>query len=547
MLIHNRFLPPLATALCAAILMAAAPHDAKTAKLRGEVLDADTGKPIPCRIYIRSEAGKWHLVKSDAAQGAAVPYSKQRPENMDSVEIHTSLSAHPFTVDLPAGKYTITVERGKEYHPLTREVVVAAQPVELPLRLQRWTDMAARGWYSGDTHVHRSLEELPTLMLAEDLNVTFPLLHWVTEAFTSPAKSAKSAEHDPGPKPIAVDKTHVIYPRNTEYEIFTVNKKGHTLGAFFVLNHRTLFEDGVPPVVPVARRAHQEGGLIELDKHNWPWSMAIVPVMPVDLFELTNNHVWRAAFAFGNFGEPAPEYMKVERGDKGFTERGWIDYGFQNYYALLNCGFRLRPTAGTASGVHPVPLGFGRVYVQVPDGFGYEAWVRGLDQGRSFVSTGPMLLVEVDGKPPGHTFKQAVTEPQKYRVSGTALSAVPLQHIEVIVNGEVVHTLKPENRKTEHNGYDSAIDVPLTVDSSSWVAVRCFEDRPDRRPRFAHSGPFHIDVPGKPLRPRKAEVDFLSARVADQLRRSADVLPEAALDEYRQALKAYNELAKTAR
>ena len=40
------------------------------------------------------------------------------------------------------------------------------------------------------------------------------------------------------------------------------------------------------------------------------------------------------------------------------------------------CGL-LRPTAGTASGVHPVPLGFGRVYVHCPAGFSYEAWVRG--------------------------------------------------------------------------------------------------------------------------------------------------------------------------
>ena len=60
--------------------------------------------------------------------------------------------------------------------------------------------------------------------------------------------------------------------------------------------------------------------------------------------------------------------MKVERDARGFTERGWIEFGFQNYYALLDCGFRIRPTAGTASGVHPVPLGFGRVYVHLDPG-----------------------------------------------------------------------------------------------------------------------------------------------------------------------------------
>ena len=78
-------------------------------------------------------------------------------------------------------------------------------------------------------------------------------------------------------------------PRNTEYEIFTVGGKPHTLGAFFVINHKTPLDLGVPPVRPVAERAHREGALIELDKHNWPWSMMLIPIMPVDLFELVEQ------------------------------------------------------------------------------------------------------------------------------------------------------------------------------------------------------------------------------------------------------------------
>ena len=66
-----------------------------------------------------------------------------------------------------------------------------------------------------------------------------------------------------------------------------------------------------------------------------------------------------------------------------------IYYSIAGAYALLNCGFRLRPTAGTASGVHPVPLGFGRVYVHLPDGFDYAAWMKGLGAGRSFVTAAP--------------------------------------------------------------------------------------------------------------------------------------------------------------
>ena len=371
--------------------------------------------------------------------------------------MHTTLSAHPFAVTLPPGKYTFTVERGKEYLPESRVVTVGNDPLDLRFTLRRWIDMAARGWYSGETHVHRSAEELPNLMLAEDLNVAFPLSYWVTEAFASPKTASKGPFREVDPKPIAVDPTHVIYPLNTEYEIFTVGKERHTLGAFFALNHQSVLDAGVPPVKAIAERVHKEGGLIELDKHNWPWSMAIVPIAKVDLYELANNHVWRTEFGFRSFGEPAPEYMKIERDKNGFTERGWLDYGFQNYYALLNCGFRLRPTAGTASGVHPVPLGFGRVYVHCPDGFGYDAWVRGLDarpELRHHRADAPRP--SRTGKHPGTTFKTA--KGRDYRITGEALSALPLDRVEVVVNGEVARTIKPANKKREQGGYSSAID-----------------------------------------------------------------------------------------
>jgi hypothetical protein len=512
--------------------------------VRGAVTDSATGKVIPCRIHIEGDDGSWHFPKSEAKDGSAVEYRKRRGNDNRSVEMHTTLSAHPFAVSLPPGRYTFTVERGKEYLPESRAVTVGKDPVDLRFELRRWIDMPARGWYSGETHVHRAAEELPNLLLAEDLNVAFPLSYWVTEAFASPKTARKGPFQGVDPKPITVDPTHLIYPLNTEYELFTVDKKPHTQGAFFAINHRTVLDTGAPPVKPIAERVHKEGGLIELDKHNWPWSMMIVPVAKVDLFELANNHVWRTEFGFGTFGEEAPDYMKIERDRNGFTERGWLDYGFQNYYALLNSGFRLRPTAGTASGVHPVPLGFGRVYVNCPDGFGYDAWVRGLDRGESFVTTGPMLFVQVNGKNPGATFR--ADGKSEYRISGDALSATPLDRVEVIVNGAVARTVKPANAKRKDGGFASAIDEKLNVDGSSWLAVRCYESHPKNRVRFAHTAPFHIDVSGKPLRPRAEEIDFLVRRVEDQLARNKNVLPPAALDEYREALRIYRDVKNAA-
>ena len=94
-------------------------------------------------------------------------------------------------VTVAPGKYTFTVERGKEYLSESRVVTVGKEAVDLRFKLRRWVDMAALGWYSGETHVHRSAEDLPALVLAEDLNVTFPLSYWVTEAFAAPKTAGK--------------------------------------------------------------------------------------------------------------------------------------------------------------------------------------------------------------------------------------------------------------------------------------------------------------------------------------------------------------------
>lgn len=518
-----------------------------TVVLNGQVVDADTGETLAHRIYIQDEKGKWYFPRSASPDGSAVVYKKQNWANKKSVELHTTVSAHPFTIELPAGQYTIIIERGKEYFTLTRKVTVGTEPVDLKLRLKRWIDMARLGWYSGDTHVHRTLQELPNVQLAEDLNVSFPLLYWVTKAFEPPGTGDKSTGKKVEPQLISIDSAHVIYPLNTEYEIFSVKGKSHTLGAFFVLNHKSVFQKGVPPVARIAENSRAQGGLLELDKHNWPWSMMLVPIMNIDLFELANNHIWRTEFAFSGFGEAAPEYMEVETNSKGFTELGWINYGFKNYYALLNCGFRLRPTAGTASGVHPVPLGFGRVYVKLKDGFDYEKWIRGLNQGRSFVTTGPMLLMTINNFEPGHIFSQPDRGTGTYSVAGIAQSAYPLERIEIVVNGLVAKTVKAQNIKTLTGCFSSKINEKIDVSSSCWIAVRCYERRPNGRIRFAHTGPFHVEVVGKPLRPRKVEIDFLIKRMQEQIERNKRVLPKEALDEYHRALKIYQTITGSAR
>jgi hypothetical protein len=530
-------MPKLAaiTALC---LFPAAPA-LPAGELRGTILDAAGGTPLAARLYIQDSNGQWFFAESAHRDGTAVRYEKQRAPG--SLEKHTTLSAHPFRADLPAGSYTLTIERGKEYTPVTRALQIGADAADVKIELRRWINMSEHGWYSGETHVHRPMNELPNLMLAEDLNVALPLTYWVTVSDTPPGQGDKNSPADlrVEPRVVEVDSRHLIYPMNTEYEIFTVAGKQHTLGAVFALNHRTLLKQGVPPVAPIAEQVHREGGLLELDKHNWPWSMMLVPVMKIDLYELTNNHIWRVPFTFSDFGEKPAAYMRAEQNDKGVTEAGWIDYTFQNYYALLNSGFRLRPTAGTASGVHPVPLGFGRAYVHLGEDFSYDRWMDGLNKGRSFITTGPMLDVKLNGQFPGHTFQQAGA----YHLKGWARSAAPLSKIEIIAAGKVVRAIQPQNRQEPGGGFLTTVDEKLEFGASTWVALRCYQPTASGTFRFAHTAPFHIDVAGKPLKPNRDEIAYLIQRVEAEIQRNRGVLPQSALAEYQQALDAYKKIA----
>lgn len=532
------------------LMTAAAARGAEqpTTKLTGTIVDLKSGEPLPARLSVRSSTGKWHVVKTASTAGSALEYRKLR--GTKSLEVHTTLSAHPFVVELPPGKYTFVAERGKEYHTTTKIVDVGTDPVAIQLGLRRWTDMAALGWFSGDTHVHRTLDELPNVMLAEDLNVALPLTQWVTKSDTPPTKGDKNTDGGGPPKLIRIDDTHVVWPLNTEYEIFTVGPKRHTLGAVFILNHRQPFELGTPPVAPIAQEARRQKAILDLDKHSWPWSLMLVPTMKVDLFELTNNHVWRTDFHFKRFRAGAlPEFLDVETDDEGMTERGWVDFGFGTYYALLNCGFRMRPTAGTASGVHPVSLGFGRVYVYAPTKgkLDYGQWIKGLDAGNSFITTGPMLPLRFNKQLPGHTFSVKAGETPSCKITGAAESARPLSKIEIIVNGEVRSRVKPLNRKTAKGGFTSPLDISLELDGSSWVAVRCESELPNGRFRFAHTAPVHFDVAGQPLRPKQAEVRYFVRRMEEELVNNRGVLKPAALAEYQKALEAYREIAKRAR
>lgn len=236
--------------------------------------------------------------------------------------------------------------------------------------------------------------------------------------------------------------------------------------------------------------------------------------------------------------------MKIEAEGNLLTEAGWIDWGFQNYYALLNCGFPLQPTAGTASGVHPVPLGFGRVYVHVTGPFSPEKWLNGLRRGNSFVTTGPIIQATVNSQHPGHRF--ASPDPQEVTIEGQIRSIQPLDRVEIVING-IPQSVEVAAEQLESGATQVVLKAKLTVAETSWVAIRCEYRDEEGRVRFAHTAPWHIQIGDQPIRPRREEVDYLIKRMTDEIERSRTRLSVEALAEFEEALRQYREIAKRAK
>ena len=187
--------------------------------------------------------------------------------------------------------------------------------------------------------------------------------------------------------------------------------------------------------------------------------------------------------------------------------------------------------------------GFSRVYVDLDGGeFTPELWQKQLNEGRSFVTTGPMLEVLMnDGR-----FEFRNSKPYRLgvivdvRIAGEVLSQYPLDRIEIVNSEGLVRVTRPtEQTKQTGEYFINRFLEKLNVDHSTWFVVRCFEKLPDGRLRFAHSAPAFVDFEDSPVRPRRDQVRYLIQRCEEEIARNKDVLSDAELAEYREALEFY--------
>jgi hypothetical protein len=158
-----------------------------------------------------------------------------------------------------------------------------------------------------------------------------------------------------------------------------------------------------------------------------------------------------------------------------------------------------------------------------------------------------MIFAEADDRPVGERVTMKSGKMRRVEIEGEVVSEQPISVIEIIVNGRVTHRLEPKARVNRDNAKEVKFRQVVQLGGSSWVAVRCWEPRAGGRMRFAHTAPWFFDVPDAPLRPRREEVELLIRPVREEIERSASVLPEEAMAEYRKALGIYEEIARRAR
>ena len=115
--------------------------------------------------------------------------------------------------------------------------------------------------------------------------------------------------------------------------------------------------------------------------------------------------------------------------------------GSTDWYRILNAGFRF-PCLGASDYPACRKLGDCVTYVHQdpPAGAARDiaGWFRGASDGRSFVTTGPILLLEVDGQKPGSLIAQTGPGPAQGAAKARVISLVaPVTNLQLMVNGRV--------------------------------------------------------------------------------------------------------------
>ena len=480
--------------------------------LEVKIMEGNTRELTPARVHLRDSKNNFHY------PDGCIPYRRDSHFTIDS----------KFEASLPPGNVSILVEKGKEYRSISGQLVMKKnEDQQVDCELYRWINMAERGWYSGDLHIHRPLDDMAHLIRAEDLNVAPDITVWNKQ-------NDWAYKEMPESKVVEVDETHAYGVMAQEDE------RGG--GAVMVMNPAFPIDleptsRWYPPNFSYCRVAHDYGFIVDQEKPFWWEAPVNVALGGVDTIGVINNHIQREGImddeAWGK-----PRDVELYPGYRGF-----VNNVLDLYYRYLNLGLKLPISAGSASGVLKNPVGYNRLYVHLGHQFSYDRWLHGMKAGRAFATNGPMLFFSIDQSELGATLEVPAGQKFQGKASLEVMSQAALDRVEILYNGEVIEEFSAGGKS------EWTQELDISLDESGWVAARAFEKN-KKTVRFAHTNPIYIEI-GSPMTPKKDDAIFyqkwcqelLAASLAEKDRYVTSEQREEVETLYRQAIAFYRNLA----
>lgn len=455
-------------ALTFALLSCTAAFAAKKGEVEIRVVDSKSGEPIAVRMHLKDQ--------------------KQKPvKPPKSVFWHDHFVFDgSIKLELAPGNYTFELERGLEYKIRTGYFSIEDKASDVKeLTMERFLDMTADGWYSGDLFLQRSAADVELLMKAEDLHVA-PLIAW------SGKLTPKSSETAP-----------IRFDKNQFYQLLAGRDERDGSGLLFVGLDEPLdltkASKEHPSSIALLKQAKKSRGMVFADRATC-WDLpALVATGQLDAVLIAHADVQRD-------GAPSKDAPGKPRDSIRYpAPHGAGRWSQDIYYQLLNCGLRIAPAAGSGSGASPNPAGYNRVYVHCPGEPTWEKWWQGLKDGRVVVTNGPVMQPRVNGHVPGHVFsggQGGQGDSLELSISLNLSTREKIDYLEVVQNGKVVHEVRLD-KWAEANG----VLPPVKFTESGWMLVRAVTNN-GQTYRYAASGPFYVEVGDTPRISKKAAQFF---------------------------------------
>ena len=423
-------------------------------------------------------------------------------------------NAGEFELTLPVGEASLNFVKGFEYFPQSIEVEVQEGEVaQLTVELEQMTDMGAKGWYSDSTHVHanyggnlhNTLENLMMMSRSEDQDL-------VLEQVAN--KDNRILDYQffvPGGGQHPISEKDQIVVVGQEYRppfyghVFMFGMREHLISPFVTGYEGTAVESLYPSNTDMFRKAKAQGAITGY----------VHPFLgEEDPLE-------------GNLGGGKGFMVDAALGTADALE--WSDSatsGFYPLYAVWNSGLRVTATGGedSISSLHRSKLiGSYRTYIYTGNlGLDMDAWFNGLKRGRAFVSSGPLLEMQVGNSLPGDTV-QLPANGGEVTISGRLRSITELEEVALVCNGELVETFPLRRNR---NSLD--ISFEHSIQRSGWCHLRTEGERDQRFPFDvgyvqAFTNPIWFQVGDQPIR-NPQSVDY-AIRWIDKLQALADAWP----------------------